>query len=282
MIRKAFGTLRWINVFSLDAVAVAVAWQVALTKLHTGQLPSINQHIVMAMVVWLVYTADRWLDGLTFRHRPTDRPSHRHQFYRRHRRGSALAWVSVLAIFLVAALATLDYRDAMLCVPAALIIMVYLWCRTCCRQPRSPRLKSLIVGALFSYGMHILTLRRYVFDPSEMTFESIQILVLSWGLLTSLVRVNCRGVDGLKRRVDRSYLMGQPEVFYCLIGISLLFSIPSNLRSTRLAWAGLLGIVLMLLLHFVLRKRDAKLFASTRSVCSSGYDLCLLIAALTL
>jgi hypothetical protein len=86
----------WPNLLSLDAPLVAVAWQLLFAR-SFGAAADGAQVAVLAMYVWLVYVADRTLDGL----RIAD-PSHdtaRHRFYRER-------WTRILPAFaIVAALA---------------------------------------------------------------------------------------------------------------------------------------------------------------------------------
>ena len=52
----------WPNVLSLDAPAVAVTWQVFLASVAGVAVP-LAASAVLALVVWAVYLADRWLDA---------------------------------------------------------------------------------------------------------------------------------------------------------------------------------------------------------------------------
>ncbi|HEY1731872.1 MAG TPA: hypothetical protein VGG15_08980 [Terriglobales bacterium] len=78
----------WPNLLSLDAPLIAVLWLHLLAV--SGQIrisPVIS--VALGLAVWLIYVADRLLDGL----RPgASALSARHQFYRAHRR----TWFSVL------------------------------------------------------------------------------------------------------------------------------------------------------------------------------------------
>src|SRR6056297_2328288 len=57
--------LRWLNVLSLDAVFVAVAWHwlVASTFAADSQRQHLVQRAVLAITVWLIYVLDRLLDS---------------------------------------------------------------------------------------------------------------------------------------------------------------------------------------------------------------------------
>ena len=79
----------WPNLLSLDAPLIAVLWLhlfAISARVHISPFAT----LALALVVWIIYVADRLLDGL--RYGPRTVPSPRHQFYRDHRK----AWFSVL------------------------------------------------------------------------------------------------------------------------------------------------------------------------------------------
>lgn len=88
----------WPNVLSLDAPVVAVLWQWMFAKsfgiqLHPAALA------VLGLGVWIVYVADRIMDGLR-------QPSHqleetpRHRFYRVNR-ATVLPWLAVVCVVML-------------------------------------------------------------------------------------------------------------------------------------------------------------------------------------
>src|SRR5574340_1641239 len=72
--------LVWLTVFSMDAPAVAVLWQLLFARTFHVQL-SASTTILLALVVWLIYVADRVLDALRAPGRGPQ--ATRHIFYRR-------------------------------------------------------------------------------------------------------------------------------------------------------------------------------------------------------
>ena len=55
---------RWINWLALDAVAVAVAWQLVFARMTGARLMPLES-VTLGCVVWIIYMADRLLDATT-------------------------------------------------------------------------------------------------------------------------------------------------------------------------------------------------------------------------
>ncbi len=92
------------NLLSLDAPLVAVLWQAVIAR-HLGLALQPVHALVLGASVWLVYAADRWLDGWRIRNgAPT---TLRHAFYMAWRGPLALLWLAVLALDLALALGSL-------------------------------------------------------------------------------------------------------------------------------------------------------------------------------
>ena len=54
---------QWPTVLSLDAPAVALVWQIFFARLLGVPLQT-HHHVMLGMVTWVVYAADRWMEGL--------------------------------------------------------------------------------------------------------------------------------------------------------------------------------------------------------------------------
>lgn len=88
------------HLLSLDAPTVAVAWTWFVARAaHIPLPPAIPA--AMFLAVWIVYAADRLLDGLN----PTDICEPRHRFHYRHRRIFTIAIVAAAAILVPLTLA---------------------------------------------------------------------------------------------------------------------------------------------------------------------------------
>jgi hypothetical protein len=84
----------WLNVLSLDAVLVALLWQSVFLIAFCGRAPRWHESFVLGAVVWLIYVADRLLDGSRLdRSRP-----HlvRHRMHHQHAKTWVLVWTVVL------------------------------------------------------------------------------------------------------------------------------------------------------------------------------------------
>jgi hypothetical protein len=83
----------WLHLLSLDAPLVAVLWQLLFAKaLRVHLAPVVT--LVMALVIWLIYVADRILDSC--RAEQDMRQALRHRFYRAHRVAFSPAFFMVL------------------------------------------------------------------------------------------------------------------------------------------------------------------------------------------
>jgi hypothetical protein len=139
------------HALSLDAVAVAVVWQDALSR-ALGAAPTISERIALALAVWVVYLVDRQLD---VRAQPDGGcRTLRHRLHRRQTRT-----LSLLAVIGFVALALAAWRVPTRTVVAgsglAAITLTYL-----VAVQRSPRLlawgaKEACVGAVFAMGCAI-------------------------------------------------------------------------------------------------------------------------------
>lgn len=69
---------QWIQLLSLDAPAVALAWQALLARSWDVPVTWVEQ-AVLGLTVWLIYVGDRWMDA-----RRGMRATLRHRFYGRH------------------------------------------------------------------------------------------------------------------------------------------------------------------------------------------------------
>jgi hypothetical protein len=80
----------WMNLLSLDAPLVALAWQDFLARCYGTQLLP-QGRAVLGLTVWAIYIADRLLD---VRRPAIGEEGRHHRFYREHQK----AWCMVLAV----------------------------------------------------------------------------------------------------------------------------------------------------------------------------------------
>jgi hypothetical protein len=148
----------WWNVLSLDAPMVAVAWALVFAKCAGVTVPG-AEIVALGLVVWLIYTVDRLLDGRTGVTRggagAFGSPlRQRHFFHRVY--GRTIAWVAAgVAAFTAGVVFTLVGAQILkLAVPLGLVLVLYMaWIhlgrgRILVRLP-----KEVAVGGIFAAGV---------------------------------------------------------------------------------------------------------------------------------
>ena len=85
----------WPTVLSLDAPLVAVCWQALFARMADTRV-SPGQTALLGACVWMIYAADRWIDG--WRLRDGEASTARHRFYARHRWKILPLWLVVLGL----------------------------------------------------------------------------------------------------------------------------------------------------------------------------------------
>jgi hypothetical protein len=131
----------WLHLLSLDAPLVAVLWQLLFAKALRVPLPSVVT-FVTALVIWLIYVADRILDS--YRSRASDQEALRHRFYRTHGLAFLAPFLTVLLVTARMAYADLGFKT---------------W--------RDGLLLAAIVGGYFAI-VHLLGSRAQRWFPKEM------------------------------------------------------------------------------------------------------------------
>jgi hypothetical protein len=140
----------WLNLLSLDAPLVAVAWQLLFAKSARVDVRP-GTTVAFSLVVWLIYDADRILDSLRSQDAMT--LAARHRFYRKHRPVFLPLFFGVLALADWVSLTRVDpktLRDGLLLTP---FVIAYL-CLIHLVPPesRSWFSKELAVAVLFTAG----------------------------------------------------------------------------------------------------------------------------------
>jgi hypothetical protein len=125
----------------LDAPLVAILWQLLFAKALRVHLPPVVT-LVTALVIWLIYVADRILDS--FQREETYGEALRHQFYRAHRLAFLAPFLTVLLVTGWMAYADLGFQT---------------W--------RDGLLLAAIVGGYFAV-VHVLGGRAQKWFPKEM------------------------------------------------------------------------------------------------------------------
>jgi hypothetical protein len=186
--------LLWLTVLSLDAPAVAVLWQLLFARSFSVQLGA-SVTILLALVVWLIYVADRVLDTLKAPAQGAE--ATRHIFYRRHLWAFLLLLCAGLVVAAWMSLTLLDARTFRDGVVILLAVGVYLLMVHLVSPGREWLPKEMLVGALFALGT--------CFPVWEHMTKNAAVLVAPYLLFSALCWMNCAAIeyeewDRLRRR----------------------------------------------------------------------------------
>ncbi|HUE42330.1 MAG TPA: hypothetical protein VMP12_02150 [Candidatus Sulfotelmatobacter sp.] len=194
----------WWNVLSLDAPMVAVAWALVFARAARVRLPG-SEVAVLGLVVWLIYTVDRLLDGRPAATASGSSPGmksgadafgsplrQRHVFHRLYARAIACtaAGVGTFAAILVAN--QIGERVLEFAVPLGLILVLYMaWVhlgrgRVLARLP-----KEVAVGGVFAAGVALPVWSRI--DSRRWEFFSLAIL------FAAVCMLNCVAIEEWER-----------------------------------------------------------------------------------
>lgn len=172
---------QWPNIVSVDAALVAIVWQQWLQP--TQWVPM----LVLGLSVWLIYTADRWLDvrALSAEKLLTER----HRFARRWHRELVPVWLLVLAANVALALTGLS--PAQLIAGSALLAVSLLYCLTVHRHRRVP--KEILVALIFAAGAGIF----------QIGTATLALHLTSCAVLFLLAFANCSLIAFREVEIDR-------------------------------------------------------------------------------
>ena len=253
---------------SLDAPTVAVVWMLGLAWAAKTPLPAWND-VLLALVAWAVYIADRLLDARTslgsFHHH---RLRQRHRFHWRHRRffvpaaiAAALAAAWIVLLFMPAAArerngalatAALAYFTGVhsgrkrppaehKTQPAALPSRypTHRW------RPAAFLSKELLVGLLFTSACALPVIGRAAAVPGH----PLWILFSSAMFFAALAWLNCHAIERWESGEKASHVFA-PATLLCLVGL-LLAAIFSSAHpgDAALIEAGAVSALLLALLH---------------------------------
>jgi len=172
------------HLLSLDAPTVAALWSWFFVRAMHLRL-SLIQALLLPLGTWLLYVADRILDGL--RH-PQGELRERHHFHARHRTGFLLA-ASFLAVlwgwFILTRMRPEALRDDSWIGILALLYLLAVHCRT----PGLP--KELAVGILFAAATAVPAWSR-LSAGNPLGKEQLAPAIIFFALLCW---INCVGID---------------------------------------------------------------------------------------
>ena len=164
------------NVVSLDVPLIAVAWQLLLGRTLGAEL-SWQHSALLGVAVLLIYSADRWLDGLELGpHARTER----HRFYVRHRRTVLRVWSVVGVAALIGSFTLLTRPELLAAALLASLMLGYFLARHASDPATQP--KELHIALIFALGVAFL--------PSLNGAPPLPLVVFTL-LFAALIFLNC-------------------------------------------------------------------------------------------
>ncbi len=166
---------QWPSVLSLEVPLIAVSWQRLLGS-ALGAPVHESESLLLGLTVWLIYSADRLLDG--FGEHPGR--TQRHHFYTAHRHSVQRVWLLVGLGSLGLALASLSGPEFLGGALLGAAMLGYFLCRHHWRSDHHP--KELHIALLFALGVSLIPL---------LSGAALGPLVLFTLLFAALIFLNC-------------------------------------------------------------------------------------------
>jgi hypothetical protein len=186
---------QWPTVLSLDAPAVALLWQWLLARVAPMPLAWFHAFILGA-AVWLVYAADRWIEG--WRLVPEQVLTQRHWFYLRWRWPVFAVWLVVAATGLTAAFTQLRSREIAAGFIVLAPVLIYLLSHQLVHRDHPWRVpKELCVALLFTAGASCFQIA----DAPG----AVRVLFIPLALFAGLCLANCALISFWETEVDRTH-----------------------------------------------------------------------------
>lgn len=227
------------NVLALDAPLLAMLWQTEFAQSISLNLKP-SSILVLGISVWLVYAADRLLDGLRLIHSaPT---THRHAFFLRWRHHLIVAWVLILVLDLILAFSLLESPEIIRGCILAVLVTFYLG--SVHLGPMKSRLpKEVFVAAILTGGITIFSF-------------GVVLPVASVILFCALCFLNCAFIAKWEDQIDQAHGISSladrlpwvwkrlPLTATLLIGACLITGLnsPQPIVEIALATFGLVGL----------------------------------------
>ncbi len=186
---------QWPTVLSLDALAVALLWQWLLARIACTPL-AWHHVFILGAATWLVYAADRWIEGWQIAREQLR--TQRHWFYQSRRWPVFAVWLGVAAAGLTAAFMRLNSREIVTGFILLVPVLVYLLSHQFMHRGnpwRAP--KELCVALLFAAGVSCFPLAR---NPG-----ALRVLSVPLALFGALCLANCTLISLWETEVDRTH-----------------------------------------------------------------------------
>jgi len=220
---------QWPATLSLDAPLVAVLWQ-ALFAHKIGVRLDWHDPVLIGLAVWIVYAADRWIEG--WRLSSDTVRTQRHQFYLRHR--WPVFWIGLAAIVaaLLIAIARLEAREFKAGFVLLIPTLLYLFSHQLVHRHHPLRVpKEIVIAAIFALGCALA--------PAVAAPDKIPVLVIPATLFGLLCFANCALIASWEKDADAAHgqtslalqLKGRWTIIHALpwlVGVAALVSVALN------------------------------------------------------
>jgi hypothetical protein len=186
---------QWTSILSLDAPLVAVLWQ-ALFARKLGVTLDWHDPVLLGVAVWIIYAADRWIEG--WRLDLNTVQTLRHGFYIRHR--WPVFWTGIFAIVAttVIAITRLDAREFKAGFILLIPTVLYLFSHQLVHRHHPLRIpKEIVIAVIFAIGCALA--------PAVVAPENIPSLLVPVTLFGLLCFANCALIASWERDVDTSH-----------------------------------------------------------------------------
>ena len=141
---------QWLTVLSLDAPLVALVWQALFARILNVEL-AWPQAVLLGLAVWVIYVADRWIEG--WRLSPEIVLTQRHHFYILWRWPVFMICLVVILVGLGLAVVWLPGREWVASLVLAIPIAVYLLSHQFFHREHPGRIpKEICIAVLFPLG----------------------------------------------------------------------------------------------------------------------------------
>ena len=241
------------NLLSLDAPLVAVAWLHIFAKTwRLGYLPW-QAPAILALGVWVIYVADRVLDGSMLSGMPA-KLKPRHRFHHAHQRalglGVGVAMLAALVLVLTKMPMTI-YRHLL---PAGVLVAAYFGMSLLTSQESGevPITKNVLGGVVFAFGTammaHIYRWEYTIFD---------MLMSREFKCFAALCILNITAIDVWEHtsraadpEIGAKYELALTLPLTLLGAAALLFALLDDQQSTRpFFYAVLTGAALLYILN---------------------------------
>jgi len=183
---------QWPTILALDAPAVAVAWQSMLARVAGVALRPYHV-VLLAISVWLAYSADRWIEGWRL---PIEAVrTQRHYFLIRRRWPAFAVWIATLVGGIALASYRFSSREWVASLGLLLPVLLYLLSHQLLHRDHPWRVpKEICVAVIVALGAALY--------PATLNTDSLHLLAVPTALFMLLCLANCLLISGWESEVD--------------------------------------------------------------------------------